>query len=77
MICMFIIMMFINILQDKNIYFILTRVTSMCMQKALKHKCSCMKFFTSKIHVNVPISQFKKSSKYYLQYDSLVLKYTK
>ena len=31
----------------------------------------------SKIDVNVPISQFKKSSKNYLQDNSLVLKYTK
>ena len=31
----------------------------------------------SKIFVNVPISKFKKSSKNYLQDNSLVLKYTK
>ena len=69
---MFLIMMSTNILQDKNIYFILIRVTLMFMQKALESHA-----LQSKIDINVPISIFKKSSKNYLQDNSLVLKYTK
>ena len=59
------IMMFINIMQDKSIYFILRRVTLIFMQKSFGNVCvRVWNGLQSKIDVNVPISTFTKSSNY-------------
>ena len=56
---MFLIMMFTNILQDKKIYFILTRVTLMFVQISFGNtSVRVWNALQSKIDVNVPISKF-------------------